>query len=165
MAGLARAARRHYAATVGKPPEETGPWGAAIQYWLDYERQTQADLMRLTGLRKNTISRAKRGYHTTTRVLEKIAQAFKVRFEDILVSPVHRAANEERRRIATDVAERILRDLDLSDPRTRSAIERELASGFQHYSRATAQMETLSGSKKKRPKAARRPTRRRKRAS
>lgn len=89
-----------------------GPWGEAIRYWLHHRKMRQADLAELTGIRANTISRATRGFDTTTRVLRKIADAFRVPIDLVLVSPDRKLANEDRRRMALEVAEEVLRKLE-----------------------------------------------------
>src|SRR5262252_8629459 len=94
------------------PKRGSGPWGEAIRYWLDKRQIQQADVVRVTGLRANTVSRATRGFHTTTRVLERIARAFKAPLDQILVSPVRKLANEERRALASEISEEVLRSID-----------------------------------------------------
>jgi transcriptional regulator with XRE-family HTH domain len=89
-----------------------GPWGDAIRYWLNQRKMRQADLAELTGVRANTISRVTRGFPTTTRVLAKIAVAFRVPIDVVLVSPELKLANEKRRRLALEISERVLRELE-----------------------------------------------------
>lgn len=131
----------------------TGPWGEAIRYWLEKRRLTQAELERLSAIRKNTLSRAKRGYHTTTRVLERIALALEVPFGDILVSPAHHQAAEERKRLAAEITDRVLRDVALSDERAAKTLEHELTAGFDHLRRAAAKDAATRQKKAPSPKA------------
>lgn len=86
-----------------------GPWGRAIRYWLPLKNMSGADLVRATGLGKNTISNAVRGFHVTTETLEAIAQGLGVSFEDVLVSPEYQLENEARRRLAQEAAENAIR--------------------------------------------------------
>jgi len=112
MTNLPQAHREGDARRVPQPPLSDGPWGEAIRYWLNERKWLQADLSKKTGIRPNTISRATRGFHTTTRVLERIAQVFKVPLDDVLVSPNRKLANEQRRRWAVDIAEDVLRRME-----------------------------------------------------
>lgn len=94
------------------PKTGSGPWGEALKYWLPRRDMRQSDLARETGIEEKTISSIARGFHTTTRKLERIAEVLKVPIDDVLISPARRLAIEERRRIAQDVAERVLRELE-----------------------------------------------------
>lgn len=113
-----------------QPAYGSGPWGEAIRYWLNDRKLRQADLLRKVQeleaaeppeklgkktrkrIRPNTISRATRGFHTTTRVLEKIARALDVTLDAVLVSPARRLADEEQRRMAVDVVEEFFKKVD-----------------------------------------------------
>lgn len=107
-----RAPRDYAASHMPQAEMSDGPWGEAIRYWLNQRKMRQADLAGLTGIRANTISRATRGFHTTTRVLSKIAVAFRVPIDVVLVSPERKLANEDRRRLAVEISERVLRELE-----------------------------------------------------
>lgn len=87
-----------------------GPWGAAIRYWFPRKNMNGADLMRATGLKKNTISRAVRGLPVNTTTLTKIAQAFKEPVELILVSPEWMEHAGVRRQMIQDAVESALRN-------------------------------------------------------
>jgi len=106
--GVQSYARRH----MPLPKRGGGPWGEAIRFWLDKRQIQQADVVRATGLRANTVSRATRGFHTTTRVLERIATALHAPIDQVLVSPVRKLANEERRALASEISEEVLRSID-----------------------------------------------------
>jgi transcriptional regulator with XRE-family HTH domain len=93
-----------------------GPWGEAVTYWLNYHGWSQADLARATGLEAKTVSTIVRGFHTQTRQLEKIAAAFKVPFDQVLLSPLRRLKDEERAKLAQDIAVRVMRELDNPPP-------------------------------------------------
>src|SRR4029453_8408539 len=97
-----------------QPAIANGPWGEAIRYWLAVKKLRQADLARPiaqggTGLRANTISRVTRGFDTTTRGLRRVAAAFDVPLDQVLLSPQRHHENEDRRRLAIEIAERVLR--------------------------------------------------------
>lgn len=111
-------ARRH----MPKPASEDGPWGEAIRYWLNERGWRQADLAVATGIRANTISRTARGFDTTTRVLRKIADTLKVSIDDVLVSPERKLANEDRRRMAREIAEDVLRAMDARSPAAQASV-------------------------------------------
>jgi len=89
-----------------------GPWGAAIRYWLPKKDMSQADLVRGTGLKKNTISRATRGLPVNTTTLTKIAEVFNEPIEAVLVSPEWMDRTEARRRLIQDAVERALRNTE-----------------------------------------------------
>jgi len=104
-----------------QPAIANGPWGEAIRYWLSVRKLRQADLARPvskggTGLRANTISRVTRGFDTTTRVLRRIATALDIPLDQLLVSPQRHHESEDRRRLAIEIAERVLRTLEQRDP-------------------------------------------------
>ena len=102
-----------------RPAYGDGPWGEAIRYWLAVRKIRQADLVRLVReldpkdtTTPNTISNATRGFPTTTRILDKIARALKVPIDVVLVSPERKLANEDRRRLALEISETVLRTLE-----------------------------------------------------
>lgn len=102
-----------YARDVAKPKVGTGPWGQAIRYWLNRRNELPADLVRnanrlKVGLTPNTVSRARRGFHVSTRVLEKISMALEVTIEEVLVSPDHR---EDEARLSQLIQEGVQRSL------------------------------------------------------
>ncbi len=117
--------RRDYAQ--GHMPQPTlgdGPWGEAIEYWLNQRRWQQADIVRaLEALyppakgkkakgNKNTVSTAARGFDCNTQTLRRIARALEVPLDQVLVSPLRRAANEDRRKLALDITEQVLRRME-----------------------------------------------------
>lgn len=108
----ATAAEGYSSQRMPQPAFADGPWGEAIRYWLNVRKLRQSDLVARTDLQANTISRATRGFHTTTRVLEKLAKALDIRFDEILVSPDRKSANEERRRLAVEISEQVLRTME-----------------------------------------------------
>lgn len=96
-----------------KPKVGDGPWGEAIRYWMEVRKLSQADVVRSTKIQAKTVSRIVRGFHTQTRLLERIAvDALKVPLEVVLVSPERKLANEERRQLAREISEDVLRALD-----------------------------------------------------
>lgn len=120
MALLAERRPGGYArARMPRPAYGDGPWGEAIRYWLAVRKIRQADLVRLIReidpkdkTTPNTISNATRGFPTTTRVLEKIARALKAPIDAVLVSPERKLANEDRRRLAMEITETVLRTME-----------------------------------------------------
>ncbi len=107
-----------------QPTLGDGPWGEAIEYWLKQRRWQQADIVRALEVlypstkgkkskgNKNTVSTAARGLDCNTRSLRRIAKALAVPLDQVLVSPLRRAANEERRQLALDITERVLRAME-----------------------------------------------------
>jgi len=91
-----------------KPAIADGPWGEAIEHWLGVRKLRQADVVKLTGINANTVSRAARGFDCSTRVLRRIAIALDARLDEILVSPNRKVANEERDRRVTEAVKRAL---------------------------------------------------------
>jgi hypothetical protein len=96
-----------------------GPWGEAIEYWLNRKNWRQSDLLReIHNLNahaktsKNTISSAARGLDVSTRVLRVIAGALKAPLDSVLVSPERKLANEDRRRLAIEISEQVLRTIE-----------------------------------------------------
>ena len=84
-----------------------GPWGAAIRYWLAHLNMNQAALARQSGLEEKTISTMVRGFHTSTRKLEEVANALGVPLEQILVPPDRQKELEDEKRaiqIAVELA-------------------------------------------------------------
>ncbi|HEY6380742.1 MAG TPA: helix-turn-helix domain-containing protein [Pseudolabrys sp.] len=112
MTILQGARREGHAREVPQPAFSNGPWGEAIRYWLKERKWLQADLAKETGIRANTISRVSRGFHTTTSILERIAKAFNVPLDDVLLSPDRKLTNDHRRRLAVDIAEDVLRRME-----------------------------------------------------
>jgi transcriptional regulator with XRE-family HTH domain len=94
----------------------TGPWGEAIRYWLPKKNMRQVDLARVANIEEKTISKITRGFHTTTRQLEKIARAFQVPIDDVLLSPDRRLTNADRHRlineISASVTEKVYREIE-----------------------------------------------------
>lgn len=99
-----------------KPAVGDGPWGEAVRYWLDAKKIRQADLARDTGIEPKTISSITRGFHTTTRMLAKIAAVLDLPLDAVLVSPDRKSAAEERKRMVQEVTERVVRALDTHPP-------------------------------------------------
>jgi hypothetical protein len=104
---------------MAQPKMGDGPWGIAIRYWLNERKMRQADLLRAVHdahpnkrITANTISNATRGLHCSTRTLSQIATALKVRVDEVLVSPDRQLANEDRRRLAREISEEVLRTVD-----------------------------------------------------
>ncbi len=95
-----------------------GPWGAAIRYWLDRKGWTQTDLRKESGVKKNTVSKATRGFDVNTSTLRQIAAGLKVSISDVLVSPTRRLAAEETRRMAIEAAEYVLNERRVSETPT-----------------------------------------------
>jgi transcriptional regulator with XRE-family HTH domain len=114
MALFTRAEQRDYAS--GNMPaaeRKTGPWGAAIEYWLKERRLRQADLVKGTRIEAKTISRITRGFHTQTRKLELIAKYLMVPLERVLVSPLRSGPSEDRRQLVRDIIDDALRSVDV----------------------------------------------------
>lgn len=132
--------------TMPQAPRGDGPWGEAIQYWLRARNKRQADLASDTGVRANTISRAARGFDTTTRVLRKIADALDAPLDSVLVSPERKLANEDRRRLIQEITELVVRTvetkhgpeepLDRKDAESLTAMETDLRSNVAERSKA-----------------------------
>src|SRR4051794_3264942 len=104
---------------MAQPPMGTGPWGQAIRYWLNERRMRQADLVRAVHeanpdqtITANTISNAARGLHCNTRTLQQIALALKVGLDEVLVSPDRQQSNEDRRRLALEISQEVLRTVE-----------------------------------------------------
>lgn len=107
-----------------KPRVSDGPWGEAIRHLLDSRNLSQADLVRAVNedriarnyagrrVQAKTISSAVRGFPTQTRVLGRIAEALNVQFEEVLVAPSRRLQNEQRERLAQEIAARVLREME-----------------------------------------------------
>lgn len=123
MALLSEPMRANYPQPEMQAEYADGPWGAAVQYWLDKLRWRQADLSRATGIEPKTISSIVRGFDTTTRVLRKIALALdreaarrsfpnQITFEDVLVSPDRKSAIEIRKQMIHEITERVTRELE-----------------------------------------------------
>lgn len=114
MALLDGKVSRDYAprAPMPQPAFGKGPWGEAVKYWLSQRNMRQSELARATKLTKNTVSSVTRGFHTNTRVLERIAIALKVDLDAVLVSPVRRLANEDQRRMIAQAVEFAMRTLN-----------------------------------------------------
>jgi transcriptional regulator with XRE-family HTH domain len=123
MAVLGESVAGDYSSPDMKAKLADGPWGAAVQYWLDKLRWRQADLSRATGIEAKTISTIVRGYDTTTRMLRKIAHALdreatlrtlpnRITFEDVLVSPERKSALELRKAMIQEITERVAREMD-----------------------------------------------------
>jgi len=100
-----------------------GPWGEAIQYWLDVNKLTQADLLRLLNddefvksygkpMQAKTVSRIVRGFDTQTRLLRRIAAALQQPLDAVLVAPGRMLANEKRAQLARQISEEVLRTLE-----------------------------------------------------
>jgi len=137
------------------PRRAKGPWGEAIRYWLDKRQIQQADVVRVTGLTANTVSRATRGFHTTTRVLERIAFAIRVPIDQVLVSPVRKLANEERRALASEISEEVLRSIDERAGTVSETAEATAATAAQAIDKAeqdllTPKVKPSTGKKRKR---------------
>ncbi len=141
-----------------KPSVGNGPWGQAIVHLLDQRQLTQADLVRMVNeatiteryqwkaVQPKTVSRIVRGFPTQTRLLGRIAEALGVEFEDVLVAPGRRIANEQRERMAREIATRVLREVDAraGGPDEKSA---ELASRLTRLSSTRrAELEALISS-------------------
>lgn len=92
-----------------KPKTADGPWGEAIRHWMDVKKISQADIARETKIQPKTVSRIVRGFHTQTRLLERIAAVFDVPLDAVLVSPARRLANEERRRMIIEITDEAMR--------------------------------------------------------
>lgn len=122
-----------YALPVGRADRQSGPWGEALQYWLERKNLTQADLVRLmqrrdklvqttqsaTRLRHiqpNTISRIARGFHTQTAILARIAETLSIALAELLVSPERRLADEERRHYVEQITHNVIAQLDAVPP-------------------------------------------------
>ena len=88
---------------------ELGPWGDAIDYWLREKGLRQSDLVRLTGLQAKTVSKVARGHDTQTSVLRRIATAFGIAVDFVLVSPLRRGPNGARRELVREVLAETMR--------------------------------------------------------
>lgn len=149
MALFTEPQRATYAqASMPQPTFAHGPWGEAIRHWLQKKNMSPADLARATGIQANTISRARRGFHTTTRVLEKIALAFKEPIEDVLVSPERRSALEDRKRIIQEAVEAALR---AADPKGAAASASVADTAFEAVERHTQRLESLDAAVRQTP--------------
>jgi len=95
-----------------QPAQADGPWGEAIVYWLNARRWRQADLARETGIEPKTISSVTRGFHTTTRILQRIAEALQIPLDAVLVSPDRKSANEQRKQMIQEITERVVRHIE-----------------------------------------------------
>jgi len=94
------------------PKLSDGPWGEAIRYWMAKRQWLQADLARESGIEPKTVSSIVRGFDTTTKMLRRIADALDIPLDAVFVSPDRKLANEERRKIALEVAEHVLRTME-----------------------------------------------------
>ncbi len=123
MALFTGRARRDYAGPMPKPERGDGPWGEAIEYWMTQRRWRQADVVRALEVLfppktkkskgyKNTVSTAANGFDVNTRSLRRIAKALDAPLDAVLVSPLRKAANEERLKLALDITGRVLRQLE-----------------------------------------------------
>ncbi len=99
-----------------RPAHADGPWGEAIRHWLKAREWVQADLVRAiqdahpgSKIKANTISNAALGRDCRTSTLRQIADALQVPFEEVLVSPNRRSANEERKQLIIQAVEAALR--------------------------------------------------------
>lgn len=129
----------HYAPNhMPRAKRGNGPWGEAIEYWLRVKKISQADLVRATDVRANTISRVTRGFHTMTSVLEKIANALDVPLDAVLVSPERKMKNEERRQLVADITERVVRTIEG---------ERVQMSGIEAAKQEIAELEQIANKK------------------
>ncbi len=108
---------------MAQPEYDDGPWGPAIQHWLNRLKWRQADLSRATGIEPKTISSIVRGFDTTTRMLRKIQAALHeealrrsplhhIAFEDVLVSPDRKSEAEKKKLWVQEITERVARDLE-----------------------------------------------------
>jgi len=95
-----------------KPAIGNGPWGEAVEYWLKEKKIRQADLARMTGIEAKIISKIARGFHTSTRSLERIAIALELPLYAVLVSPDRKSAAEERKLMIQEITERVVRSID-----------------------------------------------------
>lgn len=136
MARMTRSVPIHYALPVGRADRRSGPWGEALQYWLEQKNLTQADLVRLMqrrdklmhaaaggrrstklrAIQPNTISRIARGFHTQTAILERIADTLSVALADVLVSPARRLGDEDRRQYIEQITRLVVASLDAVPP-------------------------------------------------
>lgn len=144
-------AQRH----MPQPIVSDGPWGEAIRYWLQRKNLSQQDVARMTKMPGNTVSRAARGFHVQTRVLGRIARALDVPLTDVLVSPVRRAMNEDRRRFVADVTEQVVRKLEspellVTEQADIDRLKHEI--GQATTAEETRERERQTGSQKRPPK-------------
>ena len=109
-AGLGR-----YPAEVPQPRREDGPWGEAIQHWLNERKWSQADLAKATKIQPKTISQIARGFHTQTRVLEVIAKALDVTLDRVLVSPVRWGPTENRKLLVRNLFVQAIRLIETGE--------------------------------------------------
>lgn len=105
-------AQRH----MPKPATGEGPWGEAVEYWLKEKKIRQADLARATGIEPKIISKIARGFHTSTRSLERIAVALELPLDAVLVSPDRKSALEERKRMIMEITELVTRRVEGKPP-------------------------------------------------
>lgn len=153
MALYTAAARERYAQRqMAQPLMGFGPWGQAIRYWLNERKMRQADLVREVHkanpdktITANTISNAARGLHCSTRTLEQIAIALRVRLDEVLVSPDRQLGNEDRRRLALEISQEVLRTVDARRSLDESFVAAEAAAKT-----IESQVKTRSHTKKKR---------------
>jgi hypothetical protein len=129
--------RARYAGVTMRGKRGPGPWGKAIEYWLAHHGWSQADLVRriwqqehtppplphdptakqprrrrrIRAMQLNTVSRAARGLHTQTALLERIAKGLGVPFADVLVSPESRRTIDDRHQFITDLTAAFTRAL------------------------------------------------------
>lgn len=108
---------------MAQPAYDDGPWGPAVQYWLNRLKWRQADLSRATGIEAKTISSIVRGFDTTTRMLRKIFDAIQIEarkrsplahiaFEEVLVSPDRKSEADRKKLWVQDIVERVARELE-----------------------------------------------------
>jgi len=95
-----------------QPAQADGPWGEAIRYWLNVRTMRQADLARETDIEAKTISSVTRGFHTTTRILQRIAEALEIPLDAVLVSPDRKSANEARKQMILEITEHVTKQVE-----------------------------------------------------
>jgi transcriptional regulator with XRE-family HTH domain len=101
-----------------------GPWGEAIRRIREQRKWTKRRVAKTAKLSPTTYGLIERGGHTQTRKLEQIAQALEVDLVEILVPPRGMLEQEERRELARQITEDVLRALD---ERNRESSERQSA--------------------------------------
>ena len=115
--------KTHTRPKMAQPEYADGPWGSAIQYWLNRLKWRQSDLARATGIEPKTISSIVRGFDTTTRMLRRIWDALlkegqrrsplnHLYFEEVLVSPEAKSEAEKKRLWIQEITEKVARELE-----------------------------------------------------